>query len=87
MYGKAVGHVDRLPNNDLSQETCQMTDPATTDLSEVSEAIAETVALQNAGLELLRAEMKALAAVIQAAIPHRAPSEEETDAGFDNVPL
>lgn len=64
-----------------------MTDRATTELSDVAEAVAETVALQNAGLELLRAEMQALVALMQATIPHRAPSEQEIDAGFDNVPL
>lgn len=44
------------------------------------------LALQHQGLSLLLAEMEALAALIPGNHSH-APTEAETEAGFDNLPV
>lgn len=46
------------------------------------------LSLQNEGLQLLLAEMQALAALIPAAVPASPPtSDAEVEAGFDNMPV
>lgn len=42
--------------------------------------------LQNQGLELLLAEMRALAVLLPGEEPHL-PTDAEVEAGFDNMPI
>ena len=43
--------------------------------------------LQSQGLELLLAEMRALAGLMPGISPPAAKSDAETEAGFDNLPV
>ncbi len=53
-----------------------------------TEMVAATVALQEQGLDLLRAGMEALKGVMEgAARATEPPSEAEVEAGFDNMPV
>lgn len=53
-----------------------------------SEMVAASVALQEQGLELLRAEMQALKGIMEGAAHASEPSSDaEIEAGFDNMPV
>ena len=57
-------------------------------LAAEAELIAAGSALQEQGLALLLAEMQALKGMMTAATPKQEPpSEAETEAGFDNMPV
>lgn len=64
-----------------------MTAPKPADLiREEAELLAAGIELQQQGLELLLAEMRALAAMIPGE-DSRLPTEAEVEAGFDNMPV
>lgn len=66
-----------------------MTDQKTDELlKKEAELIDAGVALQEQGLALLLAEMQALKGMMTAVTPeHEPPTEAETEAGFDNMPV
>lgn len=58
-----------------------------TDLAEAEAKLIEAgLDLQEQSLNLLKAEMQALASLMPG-IPVSHPTEEETEAGFDNLPV
>lgn len=64
-----------------------MTAPKPADLiREEAELLAAGIELQQQGLELLLAEMRALAAMIPGE-DSRLPTDAEVEAGFDNMPV
>lgn len=64
-----------------------MTSRKPTDLiRDEAELLAAGMELQQQGLELLLAEMRALAALMPGEEPHQ-PSDAEIEAGFDNMPV
>jgi hypothetical protein len=60
--------------------------PAADLIRKEAELLETGIKLQGQGLELLLAEMRALAAMIPGAPVHH-PTEAETEAGFDNMPV
>lgn len=64
-----------------------MTDRTPADLiRDEAELLASGVKLQNQSLELLLAEMRALAALLPCQDSHL-PTDAEIEAGFDNMPV
>lgn len=65
----------------------EMTQKKTSDAATASDPITEGIQAQIAGLDLLLAEIKALAAVLPVALPHDPPSDAEIEADHDNMPV
>lgn len=64
-----------------------MTDRTPADLiRDEAELLASGIKLQNQSLELLLAEMRALAALLPGQDSHL-PTDAEIEAGFDNMPI
>ncbi|MDP3195758.1 hypothetical protein [Tabrizicola sp.] len=55
-------------------------------IREEADLLAAGLELQQQGMELLLAEMRALAAMLPGEDPHL-PTDAEVEAGFDNMPV